>query len=101
MNKIINKISTEPVRVYAVTTAALALLSHYVPSTPTYLVLGLVAAILGLGESTRSLVYPWQHVGFTKEEADDLTEGLQELRDSVTKPVDQLALDFDHGDGEG
>lgn len=49
-------ILNNPVRLYAVFTAALALLVHYVPTLPEALILGLVAAILGVGERVRANV---------------------------------------------
>ncbi|MEV0445459.1 hypothetical protein AB0I84_08130 [Streptomyces spectabilis] len=46
-------IRTHPARIYAVAVAALALVAHYVPELPTALVLGLVAAVLGIGEAVQ------------------------------------------------
>lgn len=64
-------ISTNPARLYAVVSAALALLVYFVPSIPVELVLGLAAAILGIGEgvqrtedrkTSRALSEPVEHV---------------------------------------
>ncbi len=46
-------IKAHPARIYAVAVAALALVAHYVPSLPSALVLGLVAAVLGTGEAVQ------------------------------------------------
>lgn len=40
-------------RVYAIAVAVAALLAHYVPSLPTALILGVVAALLGFGEAVQ------------------------------------------------
>lgn len=49
----------EPVRVFAITSALLALVGHYVPDLPSPLFLGLAAAVLGVGSQvTRSQVTP-------------------------------------------
>ncbi|QPB09561.1 hypothetical protein CPT_Sycamore_021 [Streptomyces phage Sycamore] len=40
-------------RLYAVTVALLALVAHFVPELPSELVLGVVAAVLGLGEAVQ------------------------------------------------
>lgn len=55
-------LSTEPVRLYAIAAAALALAAHYLGDLPVPLILGLVAAILGLGEGVRSKVTPDGHI---------------------------------------
>jgi hypothetical protein len=60
---VLEAIRTNPVRIYAVITAALALVAHYVPDVPTVLVLGLVAAVLGIGEGVRAAVTPNSKVG--------------------------------------
>ena len=49
---------TEPVRVYAVVVAVLALVQHYVADLPTPLILAVVAALLGVGEKVRASVTP-------------------------------------------
>ncbi|MFG2916267.1 hypothetical protein ACGF0D_25675 [Kitasatospora sp. NPDC048298] len=46
-------VKSHPARLYAVVTAALALVAHYVPSLPSALVLALAAALLGVGESVQ------------------------------------------------
>ncbi|MFG3349228.1 hypothetical protein ACGF1Z_29745 [Streptomyces sp. NPDC048018] len=46
-------ISKHPARIYAVAVAALALVAHYRPELPSALVLGLVAAVLGVGEAVQ------------------------------------------------
>lgn len=59
MSKVINALNVNPVRIYAVAAAALAIVAYYLPTLPTELFLGLVAAVLGLGgEVTRALVTP-------------------------------------------
>ncbi|MFG3036851.1 hypothetical protein ACGFYZ_08105 [Streptomyces sp. NPDC048330] len=46
-------ISKHPARIYAVAVAVLALVAHYRPELPSALVLGLVAAVLGVGEAVQ------------------------------------------------
>ncbi|BAU83117.1 hypothetical protein SLA_2184 [Streptomyces laurentii] len=46
-------IKAHPARIYAVAVAALALVAHYRPELPSALVLGLVAAVLGVGEAVQ------------------------------------------------
>ncbi|MFD4833743.1 hypothetical protein ACFWPV_28440 [Streptomyces uncialis] len=46
-------VRTHPARIYAVVAASLALVVHYRPELPSALVLGLVGALLGLGESVQ------------------------------------------------
>ncbi|WP_405016426.1 hypothetical protein OHV05_04385 [Kitasatospora sp. NBC_00070] len=46
-------VRTHPARLYAVLTATLALVAHYVPGLPTALALALVAAVLGTGEAVQ------------------------------------------------
>lgn len=48
-----NFIKANPARVYAVVVAALALTAFYLPNLPTELLLGVVAAVLGLGEAVQ------------------------------------------------
>ncbi|MEU5974286.1 hypothetical protein [Streptomyces sp. NPDC047315] len=48
-------VSAHPARIYAVAAAALALVVHYIPSLPSALVLGLVGAVLGVGESVQRI----------------------------------------------
>lgn len=49
-------ILNNPVRLYSIAVAALALLQHYAADLPTALIGALVAAILGVGEAVRSKV---------------------------------------------
>ncbi|MFF4430491.1 hypothetical protein ACFYZ4_15120 [Streptomyces sp. NPDC001513] len=42
-------------RLYALAVAVLALVAHYVPSLPSALILGVVAAVLGTGEAVQRL----------------------------------------------
>lgn len=49
MNAIIEFVRRNPVRLYAVAVAALALVAVYVPGLPREEVLVLVAAVLGIG----------------------------------------------------
>ena len=58
----LESLKTNPVRIYAVATAALALVAHYVEDLPTALVLALVAAVLGVGEGVRAKVTPTSRV---------------------------------------
>ncbi len=46
-------IQTHPARIYAVITAALALVAYYVPSLPDALILAFAAAVLGTGEAVQ------------------------------------------------
>ncbi|QPB09782.1 holin class III [Streptomyces phage Shady] len=48
-----NFVKTNPARVYAVVVSALALVAFYVPTLPVELLLGVVAATLGLGEAVQ------------------------------------------------
>ena len=48
----------EPVRVYSVVVALVALAGFYLPSDAWPFVLGIVAAILGVGNSVRARVTP-------------------------------------------
>ncbi len=57
MTKFLDVIKHNPVRVLVIITAATALLARYVAGFPTDLVLGLAAAVLGVGgEVTRTQV---------------------------------------------
>lgn len=49
-------ILNNPVRIYSIAIAVLALVQHYAADIPTALVAGLVAAILGIGETVRAKV---------------------------------------------
>ncbi|MEU3713608.1 hypothetical protein [Streptomyces catenulae] len=42
-------------RIYTVAVAVLALVAHFVPSLPSALILGVVAAVLGTGEAVQRL----------------------------------------------
>lgn len=68
----------EPVRLYGVAAAALALAAHYFEDLPVALILGLVAALLGVGEMVRGTVTPEKHftVIESAEDAFALLEGL-------------------------
>ena len=57
-----NNIRRNPVRIYSVVVACLALVAQYVPDLPTALILGVLAAILGTGEVVRSKVVPLSDV---------------------------------------
>lgn len=48
-------IRTHNARLYSIVTAAIALLAHYVPGLPSEIILALVAAILGTGETVQRL----------------------------------------------
>ena len=56
-----------PVRIYAVVAAALALVAHYVPDLPSPLILALAAALLGVGESVRASVVPVRKIEWVDE----------------------------------
>jgi len=58
MSKIYEAIKNNPVRVYTVLVAAIAVVAFYVPSIPVALIITLVAAILGVGEGVRAAVTP-------------------------------------------
>jgi len=68
----INKLKNEPVRIYTLAVALLALASHYVEGLPTPLILAVVAAAIGSGEVVRSKVAPMPHITAL---AGDLEEG--------------------------
>lgn len=68
------KITLEPVRLYAVASAAAALAAYYLPSGAWPLILGVLAAVLGIGETVRAKVTPVQKVNAIEHEA--FTEGL-------------------------
>ncbi|GAB7185938.1 hypothetical protein ATKI12_5769 [Kitasatospora sp. Ki12] len=46
-------LKTHPARLYAVATTVLALIAHYVRDLPDALILGVVAATLGVGETVQ------------------------------------------------
>jgi hypothetical protein len=64
-------IRTEPVRLYSIAVAIAAVVAHYAPEVPTALYLGVVAAVLGLGETVRSSVTPNQRVIVHADEVPD------------------------------
>ncbi|GAA0660296.1 hypothetical protein GCM10010193_09040 [Kitasatospora atroaurantiaca] len=45
-------------RIYALAVAVLALVAHYVPTLPSALILGVVAAALGAGEAVQRIAFP-------------------------------------------
>ncbi len=50
-------LKTEPVRLYSIAMAAVALAAYFVPTDAWPLVLGLIAAVLGTGQAVRSQVF--------------------------------------------
>jgi hypothetical protein len=75
VQSVLESIKNNPVRLYAIATAALALIAFYAPALPVVLILGLVAAILGVGEGVRSQVTPTRKLDATNmaKAADDST----------------------------
>lgn len=82
----LESLTSNPVRLYSAAVAILALVSHYVPTLPSALILAVAAAILGTGEVVRSKVAPMPHVAalvedfegggiFLSPDSDDHTEG--------------------------
>jgi hypothetical protein len=63
----IESLKNNPVRIYGVVAAALALVAHYVPDLPSPLILALAAALLGVGESVRSAVVPVRKIEWLPE----------------------------------
>lgn len=55
-------LKVEPVRIYSIAVAALAIVAFYFPSLPVALIVALVAAILGVGEGVRHAVTPNERV---------------------------------------
>lgn len=51
-------IKNNPVRIYAILSAAIAVVAFYVPSLPVALLIALLAAIFGVGEGVRAAVTP-------------------------------------------
>lgn len=49
-------ILNNPVRIYSIAIAVLALVQHYAVDLPTPLIAALVAAVLGIGETVRAKV---------------------------------------------
>ncbi|MGW2860826.1 hypothetical protein [Streptomyces sp. NPDC001205] len=65
-------VRTHPARIYAVLVAALALVVHYVPDLPSALILGLAAAVLGMGEAVqRTENIKTTAAGEVEDQADD------------------------------
>lgn len=75
MAAVLDAIKTNPVRLYAIASALLALVAFYVPGLPVVLILGVVAAILGTGETVRRHVAPMSKVVV---HADDLADAEDE-----------------------
>ncbi|WP_282793684.1 hypothetical protein [Streptomyces sp. CC224B] len=48
-------IKAHATRIYAVLVAVLALVAHYLPDLPTALILGVGAAVLGVGEAVQRI----------------------------------------------
>ncbi|WP_411144979.1 hypothetical protein [Streptomyces sp. x-80] len=48
-------VKSHAARLYTVAVAVLALVTHFVPSLPSALILGVVAAVLGTGEAVQRL----------------------------------------------
>lgn len=59
MEKIAALVRNEPVRIYSIAVAVLAVVAHYAPSVPTPLYLAVVAAVLGAGQGVRHVVTPF------------------------------------------
>ena len=57
-----SNLKNNPVRIYSVAVACMALITQYVPDLPAALILGVLAAILGTGEVVRSKVVPLRNV---------------------------------------
>ena len=72
MNDVWHAIRTNPVRLFAILSAVVALVAFYV-TIPVPLVLGVFAAILGVGEGVRSKVWPEEHVIETMEDVQALS----------------------------
>jgi hypothetical protein len=62
MQTVLYDLRTNPVRIYAVIAATVALVAHFVPGLPVVLVLALAAAVLGVGEGVRAVVAPMERV---------------------------------------
>lgn len=71
MNKIYDIVRREPVRIYNVSVAVAAVIAYFVTDFPVQMLLGAIAAFLGLGEMTRAAVTPNEKVVTT---TDDLRE---------------------------
>jgi hypothetical protein len=93
---VLKALKENPVRVYALVVAALALASRYLPALPVEDILGLVSAGIALvgGEIVRAKVVPETKITtvHTHEEAYDL------LTDGIDTP---WRVDFDDVEGDG
>jgi hypothetical protein len=73
VHSVVEAIKNNPVRLYSIAVASLALIAFYVPTLPVVLILGLVAAVLGVGETVRAHVTPTRNLPPTN--AVDVPEG--------------------------
>lgn len=75
-----NSLRFNPVRLYSIAVAALAVLAHYNPDVPTALYLGVVAALLGVGEGVRAVVVPTAKISplTDADVMDFLTAGIED-----------------------
>jgi hypothetical protein len=88
-------LKTEPVRLYSIAMAAVALAAYFVPTDAWPLILGLIAAVLGTGQAVRSQVFSqdthertvWQGQVFSSKLPTPDTE-------PTTGAPDQGAADF-------
>lgn len=64
-------IKNNPVRIFAIVTSVVALAAFYFPALPVALILAIPAAILGLGELTRSKVTPSRNVVLSEADLDE------------------------------
>jgi hypothetical protein len=71
---VVEALKNNPVRLYSIAVAALALVAFYVPALPVVLILALVAAVLGVGEGVRAVVTPTRNVVVSQADLDDLDE---------------------------
>lgn len=71
MSKITALLKNEPVRVYEVLVAVLALVAVYVPDVPTAAILAFLVPVLGLGEVVRSKVTPTEQVFIDRRELEE------------------------------
>lgn len=75
-------IKVHPARIYAVAVAALALVAHYRPELPSALVLGLVAAVLGVGEAVQRTENGKTAAAGEPVPSDDQADALTEHQDA-------------------
>jgi predicted branched-subunit amino acid permease len=71
---LVEALKNNPVRIYSIAVAALALVAFYLPGLPVALILGLVAAILGVGEGVRAAVTPNRRVVVSQADLDEVEE---------------------------